>query len=45
MGHSMGGLLVQILLDHGYRAAGVAIDSVPAYIESPSDSSPLPNTL
>jgi hypothetical protein len=25
----MGGLLVQILLDHGYGAAGVAIDSVP----------------
>jgi pimeloyl-ACP methyl ester carboxylesterase len=30
MGHSMGGLLTQILLDHGYGAAGVAIDSVPA---------------
>src|SRR5215211_6391219 len=30
MGHSMGGLLVQVLLDHGYGAAGVAIDSVPA---------------
>jgi pimeloyl-ACP methyl ester carboxylesterase len=30
MGHSFGGLLVQILLDHGYAAAGVAIDSVPA---------------
>jgi len=30
IGHSMGGLLVQILLDHGYGAAGVAIDSVPA---------------
>ena len=30
MGHSFGGLLVQILLDHGYGAAGVAIDSVPA---------------
>jgi pimeloyl-ACP methyl ester carboxylesterase len=29
MGHSFGGLLVQILLDHGYGAAGVAIDSVP----------------
>ena len=29
MGHSMGGLIVQILLDHGYGAAGVAIDSVP----------------
>ena len=28
MGHSMGGLIVQILLDHGYGAAGVAIDSV-----------------
>ena len=30
MGHSMGGLLTQILLDHSYGAAGVAIDSVPA---------------
>jgi pimeloyl-ACP methyl ester carboxylesterase len=30
MGHSMGGLLVQVLLDHGYGAAGVAIDPVPA---------------
>jgi pimeloyl-ACP methyl ester carboxylesterase len=29
MGHSMGGLLVQILLDHGYGAVGVAIDSAP----------------
>lgn len=29
MGHSFGGALVQILLDHGYGAAGVAIDSVP----------------
>ncbi len=29
MGHSMGGLLTQILLEHGYGAAGVAIDSVP----------------
>src|SRR5215217_2841183 len=29
MGHSMGGLVVQIMLDHGYGAAGVAIDSVP----------------
>src|SRR5215204_3556641 len=29
MGHSMGGLLTQILLDHGYGAAGVAIDSAP----------------
>jgi hypothetical protein len=26
----MGGLLTQIVLDHGYGAAGVAIDSVPA---------------
>jgi pimeloyl-ACP methyl ester carboxylesterase len=26
----MGGLIVQVLLDHGYGAAGVAIDSVPA---------------
>jgi pimeloyl-ACP methyl ester carboxylesterase len=30
MGHSMGGLLTQILLDRGHGAAGVAIDSVPA---------------
>lgn len=29
MGHSFGGALVQLLLDHGYGAAGVAIDSVP----------------
>ena len=29
IGHSFGGLLVQILLDRGYGAAGVAIDSVP----------------
>jgi pimeloyl-ACP methyl ester carboxylesterase len=30
MGHSAGGLITQILLDHGYGAASVAIDSVPA---------------
>jgi pimeloyl-ACP methyl ester carboxylesterase len=30
MGHSAGGLFCQILLDHGYGAAGVAIDSAPA---------------
>src|SRR5919202_534923 len=30
MGHSAGGLVTQILLDHGYGAAGVAIDSAPA---------------
>ena len=30
MGHSFGGLLTQILLDHGYGAAGVVIDSAPA---------------
>ena len=30
IGHSAGGLLTQILLDHDYGAAGVAIDSVPA---------------
>ena len=29
IGHSFGGLIVQILLDHGLGAAGVAIDSVP----------------
>src|ERR671916_2920798 len=30
MGHSAGGLFTQILLDYGYGAAGVAIDSAPA---------------
>src|ERR687889_1654224 len=30
IGHSAGGVLTQILLGHGYGAAGVAIDSVPA---------------
>jgi alpha-beta hydrolase superfamily lysophospholipase len=30
MGHSFGGVITQILLDHGVGAAGVAIDSVPA---------------
>ena len=30
MDHSMGGLIVQILPDHGYGAAGVVIDSAPA---------------
>jgi pimeloyl-ACP methyl ester carboxylesterase len=30
MGHSGGGLFTQILLDQGYGAAGVAIDSAPA---------------
>jgi pimeloyl-ACP methyl ester carboxylesterase len=30
MGHSFGGVIAQILLDHGLGAAGVAIDSVPA---------------
>ena len=29
MGHSFGGLIVQILLDRGFGAAGVAIDPVP----------------
>jgi pimeloyl-ACP methyl ester carboxylesterase len=29
MGHSFGGLLTQILLDHGFGAAAVAIDSAP----------------
>ncbi|MDQ6790106.1 MAG: alpha/beta hydrolase [Candidatus Dormibacteraeota bacterium] len=29
MGHSFGGAFVQILLDHGFGAVGVAIDSVP----------------
>jgi alpha-beta hydrolase superfamily lysophospholipase len=30
MGHSFGGVLTQILVDHGFGAAGVAINSVPA---------------
>ncbi|HEY3333478.1 MAG TPA: alpha/beta hydrolase [Capsulimonadaceae bacterium] len=30
MGHSQGGVIAQILADHGYGAAVVAIDSVPA---------------
>jgi pimeloyl-ACP methyl ester carboxylesterase len=30
MGHSFGGVLTQILVDHGLGACGVAIDSVPA---------------
>ena len=30
IGHSAGGVLTQMLLDHRYGAAGVAIDSVPA---------------
>jgi pimeloyl-ACP methyl ester carboxylesterase len=29
MGHSAGGVFTQLLLDHGYGAAGVAIDSAP----------------
>lgn len=29
IGHSFGGLITQILIDRGYGAAGVAIDSVP----------------
>ena len=29
MGHSAGGAFVQVLLDHGYGAAGVAINSAP----------------
>jgi pimeloyl-ACP methyl ester carboxylesterase len=29
MGHSYGGLITQLLIDHGLGAAGVAIDSVP----------------
>jgi alpha-beta hydrolase superfamily lysophospholipase len=29
IGHSLGGVLVQILLDHGYGAAGVTLDSAP----------------
>jgi pimeloyl-ACP methyl ester carboxylesterase len=30
MGHSFGGAFTQILLDHGYGAAGVVIDSAPS---------------
>src|SRR5215831_11115609 len=30
MGHSFGGLITQILLDHGLGVAGVAFDSAPA---------------
>jgi pimeloyl-ACP methyl ester carboxylesterase len=30
MGHSFGGVLAQILIDHGFGVAGVAINSVPA---------------
>jgi hypothetical protein len=30
MGHTTGGFFTQVLLDHGYGAAGVAIDSAPA---------------
>ncbi|HVV69958.1 MAG TPA: alpha/beta hydrolase [Verrucomicrobiae bacterium] len=30
MGHSFGGLITQILLDHGFGAVGVVIDSAPA---------------
>ena len=30
MGHSFGGTFTQILLDHGYGAAGVVIDSAPS---------------
>ena len=30
IGHSAGGVFTQILLDHGYGAAGVVIDSAPA---------------
>ena len=29
MGHSAGGAFTQILLDHGYGACGVALDSAP----------------
>jgi pimeloyl-ACP methyl ester carboxylesterase len=29
IGHSMGGLVVQMLLDRGFGAAGVAISSAP----------------
>jgi alpha-beta hydrolase superfamily lysophospholipase len=29
IGHSLGGVLVQILLDHGFGAAGVALNSAP----------------
>lgn len=35
IGHSFGGLIVQILLDQGYGAAGIAISSVPPRGVSP----------
>ena len=42
MGHSAGGAFVQFLLDHGYGAAGVAINSAPTEgvrVTPPSQSS------
>jgi alpha-beta hydrolase superfamily lysophospholipase len=40
IGHSFGGLIVQLLLDQGYGAAGIAISSVPPCGVSALGSSP-----
>jgi alpha-beta hydrolase superfamily lysophospholipase len=40
IGHSFGGLIVQLLLDQGYGAAGIAISSVPPRGVSALGSSP-----
>ena len=39
MGHSLGGLVAQILLDGGHGAAGVAIDS--SFVSEEADRAPL----
>jgi alpha-beta hydrolase superfamily lysophospholipase len=41
IGHSFGGLIVQLLLDQGYGAVGIAISSVPPRGVSALGSSPL----
>jgi len=41
IGHSFGGLIVQLLLDRGFGAAGIAISSVPPRGVSALSSSPL----
>ena len=41
VGHSFGGLIVQLLLDQGYGAAGIAISSVPPRGVSALGSSPI----
>ena len=38
MGHSAGGAITQILLDHGHGAAGVAMNSAPTEgVRTPAD--------